>query len=162
MLEQQPEAEIPQLQLTLVEGRTDNGTPCYIATAVAEGESSGSGTISSTLPTVTTDRSTPDSTRAQADGSLGSAASACRGYNRQEGGGPPQAAMEWSPTPPPGLQQEAISAYGVLMEANQAPSLSGSAETPCDYDWPDDDRISENRLEIEGDVTLPQGHGKTP
>ena len=58
MLEQQPEAEIPQLQLTLVEGRADNGTPCYIATAVAEGGSSGSGTISSTLPTITTDWST--------------------------------------------------------------------------------------------------------
>ena len=85
MMEQQPDAEVPQLQLTLVEGRTDNGTPCYIATAVPEGGSSGSGTISSTLPTVTTDWSTPDSTRAQADGSLGSAASACRGLPEGDG-----------------------------------------------------------------------------
>ena len=58
--------------------------------------------------------------------------------------------MASSPAPPPGLQQEAISAYGMLMEANQAPSLGGSAETPYDYDWPDDDRISESRLREDG------------
>ena len=103
-LEQHPEAEVPQLQLTLVDGRTDNGTPRYIATAVAEGGSSGSGsgTMSSTLPTVTTDWSTPDSTRVQADGSLGSAASAYRGYTRQGGGDLPQVAKASSPAPPPG------------------------------------------------------------
>ena len=50
----------------------------------------------------------------------------------------------------PGLQQEATSAYDMLMEANQAPSLSGSAQSPYDYDWPDDDRISLSRLEEEG------------
>ena len=83
MMEQQPDGEVPQLQLSLVEGCTDNGTPCYIATAVPEGGSSGSGTISSTLPTVTTDWSTPDSTRVQADGSLGSAASARQGQHPQ-------------------------------------------------------------------------------
>ena len=38
MMEQQPDAEVPQLQLTLVEGRTENGTPCYIATAMPEVE----------------------------------------------------------------------------------------------------------------------------
>ena len=59
-------------------------------------------------------------------------------------------AMASSPRPPPGLQQEAMSAYGMLMEANQAPSLSGSAESPYDYGWPDDDRISESRLREEG------------
>ena len=150
MMEQQPDAEVPQLQLTLVEGCTDNGTPCYIATAMPEGGSSGSGTISSTLPTVTTDWSTPDSTRVQADGSLGSAASACQGQHRQGESGQQPKAMASSPRPPPGLQQEATSAYGVLMEANPAPSLSGSAEPPYDYGWPDDDRISESRLREEG------------
>ena len=145
MMEQQPDAEVPQLQLTLVEGCTDNGTPCYIATAMPEGGSSGSG--SSTLPTVTTDWSTPDSTRVQAEGS---AASACQGQHRQGESGQQPKAMASSPRPPPGLQQEATSAYGVLMEANPAPSLSGSAEPPYDYGWPDDDRISESRLREEG------------
>ena len=147
MMEQQPDVEVPQLQLTLVEGRTDNGTPCYIATAAPEGGSSGSGTISSTLPTVTTDWSTPDSTRAQADGSLGSAASACQGLHRRGGGDQQPKAMASCPQPPLGLQQEATGAYEMLMEANQAPSLSGSAESPYVFDWPDDDRISWSRLE---------------
>ena len=39
-------------------------------------------------------------------------------------------AMAPSPRPPPGLQQEAISAYGMLREADQVPSLSGSVESP--------------------------------
>ena len=152
MMEQQPDAEVPQLQLTLVDGRTDNGTPCYIATAMPEGGSSGSGTISSTLPTATTDWSTPDSTRAQADGSLGSAASACQGLHRRGGGEQQPKAMASYPRPPPGLQQEATSAYGMLIEANQTPSLSGSAESPYVFDWPEDDRISWSRLREEGNT----------
>ena len=56
-------------------------------------------------------------------------------------------AMASCPQPPPGLQQEATGAYGMLMEANQTPSLSGSAESPYVFDWPDDDRISWSRLE---------------
>ena len=54
MMEQQPDAKVPQLQLTLVEGRTDNGIPCYITTIMPEGGSNRSDTISSIFPTITT------------------------------------------------------------------------------------------------------------
>ena len=67
-LERWPTPDMPRLDLSLVLSTTENGTPCYVAVPAA-GEDAGSGTISSTLPTVTTDFSTPDPTLAQ-DGSL--------------------------------------------------------------------------------------------
>ena len=67
-LESRPSQEMPRLDLSLVLSTTENGTSCYVA-APAAGEDVGSGTFSSTLPTITTDFSTPDSTLAQ-DGSL--------------------------------------------------------------------------------------------
>ena len=67
-LENRPPREMPRLDLSLILSATENGTPCYVAVPAA-GEDVGSGTFSSTLPTMTTDFSTPDSTLAQ-DGSL--------------------------------------------------------------------------------------------
>ena len=68
---------MPRLDLSLILSATENGTPCYVAVPAA-GEDVGSGTFSSTLPTMTTDFSTPDSTLAQ-DGSLSGT-----GYMRKE------------------------------------------------------------------------------
>ena len=59
-LERWPEKEIPHLSLTLTVGTTPAGgaappgVPCYVATPAPAGESSGSGTLPSTMPTSTT------------------------------------------------------------------------------------------------------------
>lgn len=71
-LERWPEAEIPRLDLTLTVGTTPAsgvappGVPCYIAVPKTAEDSSGSGTLSSTMPTSTTNYPTPKSTLAQA------------------------------------------------------------------------------------------------
>ena len=62
--------------------------------------------------------------------------------------------------PPPGLQHEAINARGMLMEANQAPSVSEGAEMHYDYDWPADDRIGDRQvraMESDSDFELLSG-----
>ena len=67
--------------------------------------------------------------------------------------------------PPPGLQHEATNACGMLMEANQTPSVSEGAETPCDYDWPADDRIGDRQVratESDSDFELLQPDGNAP
>ena len=72
---------------------TDNGTPWYIESAAA---GSGSGTLSSPTPTTTINWSTPDSTLAQADGSLRSAASRWQQCSRGCGDGNTAPSSAWA------------------------------------------------------------------
>ena len=108
-------------------GATDNGTPCYVATATggaaAPGEDSGSGTISSTLPTTMTNFSTPDSTLAQ-DGSLASQQSSGSGKGYARGGAVARGrsaagSQMFTAGPPGGPGQEATNALQSLTEADE-------------------------------------------
>ena len=69
-LEKWPAPDLPRLELSLTVGTTDTGLPRYIASVAAGGEPSGSGTLSSTLPTSTAKYySTPPELTMARDGS---------------------------------------------------------------------------------------------